>query len=72
MASFRHTIRFARTHNDQAKICGQRCIVGVDRVEREVGCSWELDEFRTDRFQFAAKNSVLRLGLSEIGCVMKA
>jgi hypothetical protein len=44
----------------------------VDRVERELRRRWQFDHFGSGPSQFLAKRIVLRLGLGEIGGMMKS
>ena len=63
---FGYTIRLSWTHHDQAEIGSERGIVGIDRIERCIGCGRELDYFGAHAFQFAAHCVMLRLCSFEV------
>ena len=72
MAGFRNPVRFAGMHEDQAEIGGERGIVGVDGIEREMVVRRQFDYFRAGEFEFVGQSGVLGLRLCEYRFVMKA
>ena len=63
MLAFEDAIRFAGTHDDQAKIGGERGVVSVDGVERKFRRGRKFEDLRAGRREFAAKCLMLRLAL---------
>ena len=72
MLSFFDSIGLARTHNDEAKIRGQRRIVRVNRVKREFMPGREFNDFGTYVGEVPAQRVMLGLGGIEIGSVVEA
>ena len=72
MACFLDAVRLAGAHEDQAEVGGERGVVGIDRVEREIRRGGEFDDFRAGGREFVAERVVLRLGGGEVGRMMKA
>src|SRR5579864_5157784 len=68
---FRHTIRLAGAHQDQAEIGGERSVMGVNGVEGKFSRGSEFDQLRASGLKFAAQGLVLRLSLGEVGRMMK-
>src|SRR5205085_9971617 len=56
---FHLTIAFAGTHQNRAIVCYERGIMGVDRIQRQLGGFRQVQKFGARRGEFGAKFLVL-------------
>ena len=65
-------VSFPRAHDDQSEICGERSIMRVSGIKRQVESRRKLEYFGTGILQLAAQRIMLRLRDFEIRGVVES